>query len=477
MRAALLALCLLACSSASGQVVELTGGDSTLYSAAGAGATFYLPNSTTTFGAGFASGKFVMGASYLFEARGNRITLGDSADSFSAGAFGVSIPVRGVTIVRNRPRYSLTFFAGATGDSFSAPFFSAATARHLGSGVLFARELPRGLKFSSLDTIEGNKRTAVAALDYKGWGGKLTAGASGGLLESAAVWNASASVAPDKHFSFSASRSAYLYAGLRSTVDSAGASASVGPLQVHASAFAGQSGAIATSGQTAGAAARFGPVDVRADYFLSRFGNSLAASVGEQITRRFSVREFLNESAGRYSANFGGTFTSNVASVDVGYNSYFFPGIGNRSPFQSALSVTVSVQLPHSSRATLQTYVAPGGATRWGVYGGSFVQGPYAGGSGAPTRATRGKPGRYAIAGRCVDSSGSPVEGCAVQIGRELAYSGPDGSFSLSERKAGPQPVAVSLADFTAPGNWCVVSAPAGARPGDAIEIEVSRAK
>jgi hypothetical protein len=81
-----------------------------------------------------------------------------------------------------------------------------------------------------------------------------------------------------------------------------------------------------------------------------------------------------------------------------------------------------------------------------------------------------GNSGREEYSGFCTTDEGQPLEGCALMIGKEEVFSGPDGAFTLRSKKGGRRPLEVLIADFvTASLSWEVVSAPAVIEPRNEI--------
>src|ERR1700722_11162630 len=105
------------------QVVEVKGGDSTMFDAAGGNVILHFPNSTETFGAGIADGRLHLGISSSFDSRQWSFTAGDAYLGFAVGT-GLAVPVRGLTAVRKWKKQKLTVFTGAVGQFYSFPYFS-----------------------------------------------------------------------------------------------------------------------------------------------------------------------------------------------------------------------------------------------------------------------------------------------------------------------------------------------------------------
>jgi hypothetical protein len=490
----LLLLLLLALPGAShAQVVELKGGDSTMFDAGGGSVVLHFPNSTETLGAGIAGGQFHFGVSSSFDWHQWHLTAGDDYLGLTVGT-GLAIPLRGLTAERKWKTQTLTFFSGAAGQFYSFPYFSATSVNHFGTGTLYQRKLPRGLDFSTMGVVVGSQYTAIGTLHYL-WKG-LDASGAAGLLQSQPFENGSIFYRPIKSLSFFATRQDYFFdvqqtptAGTgsslvqeESTISSVGASANLRGVSLNASALTGTSGTNQVSGQTFGGAVHPGPVAVTASYYRSAHGGSVTSSFTEKLTRRWSVSEFLTYSQGQWSVNYGGSFTSNRLTASVGYVTNFVPYSSGGSPFQQTISVSVSCQLPHSTTVTLATNTLPNGAVRWSTYGNSYAQGPLQASNVAGQAHTTQTmlTAKFIVRGVVKDSSGISVAGAAVLVGQEIAFTDSDGTFFVRFRKANAVAIKVVPGDFRAPGNWHVISAPDSATPepedrATVVNIEVSQ--
>jgi hypothetical protein len=451
-RAALTAALFLAAGPARAQVIELHGGDSSIFSAAGGGATLYFPNSTADISLGVAAGHLVAGFSDQREWRGWHITIGDHPFGFPIGTTGLGITTRGLTFERRGDRQTLSVFVGTSAWGYYTPFFSSAESKNFGVGLFYRRDLAKGWDFSSLDVIDGKKGTALQEFGYHGnW---LRVTGVGGLREGSRFWGAQVDLQRLRFASVSAAHQTYFLNGRGITVDDAGAALLAGPIDFHAAIFASNH----VTGESAGAGARAGPFDFRADYFQSRFGHNFTGQVTERIGQRFRLAQYVSNSAGHWGVNYAGGWTRNLISVDVGYQTFFVPLSIGHTPFQQALTVQVSLQLPSGVSIHGETSLTPDGRMRFSTYGSAFVQGPLAG-SEQQQRQSLG--GKYMIRGIVTDGkSGMPVEGAAIRIGGEIVYTDSSGSFFLRQRRAKTFPVAVSLNDFVTPRAWRVVVAP-----------------
>ncbi len=475
------------------QVVEVKGGDSSMFDAGGGSVVLHFPNSTETFGAGIADGQLHYGASSSFDWHQWKMTAGDDYLGLTVGT-GLAVSLRGLTAERQWKKQKLTVFAGATGQFYSFPYFSATSVNHSGTGILYQRTLPRGLDFSTMGVIVGSQYTALGALHYH-WKGLEASGAAG-LLQSQPFGNGNICYKPIRPLSFYAARQNYFFdvqqtlpSGTGSslvqeatTISSIGGAASLRGLSLNASALTGTAGTNQVSGQTFGGSVHPGFLTVTTSYNRSRHIGSVTSSFTERLNRRWSVSEFLTYSQGQWSANYGGSFTSNGLTASVGYITNFDPYTAGGSPFQQTISVSVSLQLPHSTSVTFATNTLPNGAVRWSTYGNSFVQGPLQSGNfpGQSNSSQTKLIAKFIVRGIVKDPSGTPVAGAAVLVGKEIAFTDSDGTFFVRLRKKNLVTIKVVPGDFRAPGNWQVISAPDSATPepkdgAAVVNIEVSQ--
>lgn len=457
----ILGVLLLAAGAARGQVIQVTGGASTLFDAEGAGATLMLPGNTSQAGVGLQAGRFVYGASDSFNWRGNDFTLGDSQLNFSTGEVGLTTALRGVEISRK----NFAAFIGAAGQTYSVPYFSTTNAKHFGAGFLYKRALPHGLDFTGTAAITGAVRTALEGVHFKWRDWQLSENA--GLLNSRPYLDLRGA-RRFRHYDFSAAHQNFIFVNKSTTVNSEQVSAMYGPIILHASAF--QSGQ--TKGETYGGAAHFWAMQVQANEYVSALGKTSSLVLTENFTRHFSVSQYLTRSQGKDSVNFGGAYTGNRFTASVGYQTYFVPSPG-RAPFQQAISVQVSFGI-RGAAINAATQMTPDGKVRWSAYGSRYLQA--AGLDGLAVQGTgRDAGGRYEISGSVVDSAGQPVEGCAVILAKQTVYSNAAGQFTARFPKATAVPVRVDLDDSTMPGTWALVSASESAVPGQPMKIVVRR--
>jgi hypothetical protein len=150
---------------------------------------------------------------------------------------------------------------------------------------------------------------------------------------------------------------------------------------------------------------------------------------------------------------------------------YFVPG-GN-APLQRSITVTLHVITPlKSSSVNLASGVDPSGKIRYGVDGRMFL----GSGLGGPGRTvTYQNNGKFRIEDTVVDQNGQPVSGAAIRLGKDLVFTDTSGQLFLRVKRDKAVSLAVVPGEFTVPGRWVTVTAPAEARPGQVILIIVRR--
>jgi hypothetical protein len=219
-------------------------------------------------------------------------------------------------------------------------------------------------------------------------------------------------------------------------------------------------------------------VSVTSNFYQSRpsqgsTSNTFTTLVREQLTQKLAVTQNFIRSNGQNTVAFGGEYVANRFNVSVGYQTVYVP-FNPINPFQQALNFNAKVNLPHNLQLTAGSFVDPQGKVRYTVGIGTYLY-RLAGmvGPGATPQTFRFP--KYVVEGIVVDGSDQPLEGAAIKIDGKEGYSDGDGRFMIRLDKPGPFPVTVVLDEFTAPGMWEVVEAPASA--GGQSESDVTPIK
>lgn len=461
-------LLVLLAAPVSAQVLVFNGGDSTQLGAAGGQLQAYFLNHTITLSGGVLNGHVIYGASEQTMWRKYTLTFGDNPFGVSLPGAGVYTSVRGVSISRDFRNDKIMAFAGSTGDFFSPGFLTSITPKHLGAGVYWRHQFPAGSLYT-LAVDNGAEHTLLEGGAYQ-WRRVLALEGSGGLFESKPFLDGQITVNPTHWSGFTVAHENYFGDG-RITVNSLGASVSRWIFSGHTTYFRSNT----VTGLGYGVGAHLGAVQVEADRYTSKFGATTGVSALEHLTPRLYVNEFVSETNGHWSSSFGGGFLSNHFTVDVSQTTLFMPLYVGRSPFQQTLSVNLSLPLPRGTRFHLGTTVDPTGKLRFTTDGTAYANGPFAFGSTPDHTTASHTAGKYVITGRVVDTQGQPVDGAALQIGKETVYTDDTGSFFLRVRHQRTYTLAVLLDQFIAPGNWRVTTAPPTVEPGEPALVTLTR--
>ena len=452
---------------ASAQVLQLSGGRSTLLGGTGGEITAFFPESTLSASAGFANGHFVFGASDTFKLHGLEITAGDRDFGYSFDGAGLGVSTRGLFVQRNTRHTSFAVFLGSTGIGYATPFMVTAKAQHIGAGFFLQRHFDNGLLLSSLAVIDGGKHTAIQGLSYRSH--SLHLAGSAGLLQNQKYFTGEADYQPLRSLSFSATHNDFFLTD-HLTANSVSAFAALGRITVQASLLDGQYRLLKTTGASAGASLRIGSITVRSNFYESNHRILLVHVVQEHF-RRWAVSGIVNQLQGQTSYAFGGGYHGNKISVSLDHSVLFFPVSGKG--FQQTTTVQVSLRI-HDTALNFQTNIDPMMHVQYTTYASSYVQGPLAG--AAMNSYSHRAGGKFVIGGSVVDEHGEPVEGAAIQLqGGAVVYSDSQGKFFARVKHDKPAALVVLVQEFAAPGRWVVTSCPANAAPGVDVLIRLRR--
>jgi hypothetical protein len=452
---------------ASAQVLQLSGGSSTLLGGTGGEITAFFPESTLSASAGFANGHFVFGASDTFKFHGLDVTAGDRNFGYSFDGAGLGVSTRGLFVQRNTRNTSFAVFVGSTGIGYATPFMVAAKAQHIGAGFFLQHHFDNGLLLSSLAVIDGGKRTAVEGLSYRSH--SLHLAGSGGLLQNQKYFSGEADYQPLRSLSFSATHNDYFLAE-HLTTNSLSGFAALGHITLQASVLDGQYRLLKTTGASAGASLRVGSITVRSNFYESNH-RILLVHMAQEHFHRWTLSGIVNQLQGQTSYAFGGGYQGNKISASIDHSVLFFPISGKG--FQQTTTVQVSLRI-HDTALNFQTNVDPMMRVQYTTYASSYVQGPLSG--AAMNSHSHSTGGKFVIAGAVVDEHGQPVEGVAIQLqGGAVVYSDSQGRFFARVKHDKPVGLVVLLQEFAAPGRWAVTSCPVEAAPGTEVLIKVRR--
>lgn len=518
---ALILLNLLLAAGAHAQVFRVQGGESTLLNAEGGSLEFKAPDYDGSVGLGFYNGRPQFGAETRYKFHGYTLMGGDETipftlptDIFDASHY---FSVRGVGATRNFENSRFYAFAGTTSTWLGTGFFNAASSDRPAGLFFYERKLNSRLIIFSREIVS-NTQTALQGVEWKPrkW---LKTALTGGTGSNQRYF-ASSVDAETQRLAFKAS---YILTGdrfQRVTVISP-FSAEVnkgnvqvlykpnnfvsittghenilepmtvgGPMQqatvnqlstdVHIDRFYFGSGLFSstaagrrTGGENLYLGRRFGQrIDVNVNYFESKpqaqgttpaeKTSVLSGTLRENFSSRFSLLQLVSRTAGQTTFSFGGDFTSNRFQVRADYQNVYLPFRPDR-PFEQALALNVMVRVKGPLQVMAVSNVAPDGHLRYS-FGASTYLYRLRGMAGSALPQDSFSIAKYVIQGVVKDEQGNPVEGAALHIGRNIAYTDSSGHFQARVSKHGPYALSVAPDEFLTNVIYEVVTAPAQVR-------------
>ena len=186
-------------------------------------------------------------------------------------------------------------------------------------------------------------------------------------------------------------------------------------------------------------------------------GNIYLTTVQENFMPRFGISEYVTHYDRSTTFNVGGHYDTDRFSVSLGWAEQFLP-FDTSAPFQKALTLSVSVRLPHGTSIQGQTLTDSQGHAKFTALGTNDLYGPRSTAGGAQQYPP--SFGQWLIQGRVVDPTGAPVAGAALRIGKEMVFTDGLGEFMMRMKKQATYDVQMEPDSFTAPGRWRCVSGP-----------------
>ncbi len=508
--AAILAAALGASGPAAAQtVVEVSGGGSSLHGGYGATANFWRNGMDGWLGLGYLDGLRV--GAFLRTAVGkDTVRLGNDAlvmrfptDLFSSS---YNLLVQGVSVGGGTADRSYLAFAGASSSSLSAPSFQA-TRIEKPMGALFLQRrvaptvrLTGNLLLAQRQTImpgiqwQATPDLTTALVAGTGAGSFYAAGAAtlrrGPLgVQAMYAWNPdrfrradvpgptqteaereNVSVTYDvgSGFQVGAARQHFLQDSsdaappVRATGNSAFASGRINEVRVTGGVYDSRSQGISNLSSYF-AVGRQVTNWLDAELFLLQSRpSSLPATTTPimnlrwRVSPRVRLMQQLSVHEGRPTILFGANLITALGEFGADYQIVHQP-FQPFKPFRSTLNLTARLQLGRYS-TNLGTSVRPDGSVDYSASGGTFL---YMGAFGGVQPQQVGQSlGRYIIRGVVRDETGQPVEGAAVGLNGEMAFTNSRGEFFVRARRPQRYALSVPLAEFLLPGRWAVVKAP-----------------
>jgi hypothetical protein len=509
------------------QVLQATGGTSTLFNASGGSLEIRGPHFTNRIDLGYVGG-FREGFSLARPFERGILDLGDQTipfrlptDIFDQSHYFLG---RGASFSRGNDDHKLFLFAGSTTQGFFAPFLNVAAIDTPTASLFYQTAVSPTLKFYSQNAFSG-RQTSIQSLEWSAHkdiqlavaggignnepygafsfshiGNRLRADASYAfvgnefrrmLAETPQVSepdreNLRVEFRPVPNLHLVASRNNYAAVapsgGMeRAAVNGFGAWGGLRGLQIYGSMYQSTTSfGRSTASMLGGRKDITSRLGVGFDYLASSFQNqtktqSFVGTLREVISPRLSLMQLITHSSGQTSVSYGGTLLSNWVSLSAEYETLYFPFAPPGQPqFRQVLALGLHFQFPHGVQLNFGTVASPTGQTRYSAYGTTFAYRSLRGLSGGTSASTAIFVN--IVGGRVEDASGEPIAGAAIRIGRDLVFSDSRGLFFIRVKSPGDLPFVVALEEFTAPGAYAVVSAPTtvcAAREDTAPEYKV----
>lgn len=516
--------------NALGQTFELQGGTSSQISATGASIGVTGPNYQGSVGIGDIQGHLRLGAyGQTWITKNVALAAGDDTtsmtlptDIFTGGQY-ILTRGAGVLLGREQSRNKLYLFGGTTALGYGAGFFQAAEADTEIGLLYFDHQFSQKLHFFSR-TAFSTKQTSISGLEWKpskattaafatgvGSGQPYFASSVSGMwpkLELKAAYsdsgeqfrrlalttpavseidgaNAAITYRPWSFIALTTSHNRYVtYDFDHGTSSTAVTDQGTANFSAARFGFGGSVYETSVLGQSARAYSFFASRPVqqwlsatvtafRSDRWGGGTDSMFIVNVREKVHPRVSLSQFVTRADGSTNVTFGGELYTNPLRLSLDYQNIYVPFNLNQ-PFQQALSLNATAHVFGGTELTLGTFVDPFGKLRYTISISRYLYhnaGPKPG-----ELASQWSMGKYLVRGRVVDDKGNPVSGAAVSIGGRFALTDVNGRFFIRFDKQKPEPVRVLPDEFTAPGFWKVLSAPATITPlpeGQGTEIEI----
>jgi hypothetical protein len=528
--AAILAAALGASGSAVAQtVVEVQGGGSSLVGGYGATANFWRNGTDGWVGLGYLDGLRV--GAFLRTAVGkDTVRLGNDAlllrfptDLFSTG---YNLLVQGVSVGGGTSDRSYLAFAGASSSSLSAPSFQATRIDKPLGALFLQRRISPTVRLTG-NFLVARRQTVMPGVQWQptpdlttalvagtGAGSFYAAGAAtyhrgplgvqamyafnpdrfrradvpGPTQTEAERENVSVTYDVGSAFQVGVARQHFLQdsadgtAPVRATGNSAFASGRVRDVRVTGGLYDSRSQGISNlSTYFAVGRELSGWLDAELFLLQSRpssrpWTTTPIVNLRWRVSPRVRLMQQLSVHDGRPTILFGANLITALGEFGADYQIVHQP-FQPFKPFRSTLNLTARLQLGRYS-TNLGTSVRPDGSVDYSASGSTFL---YMGAFGGVQPQQLGQSlGRYIVRGVVRDEAGAPVEGAAVELSGEMAFTNSRGEFFVRVRRPQRYALTVPLDEFLLPGHWEVVTAPSeaiaeGEDRARAVEITLRR--
>lgn len=505
-------LALFSAPFASAQVFKVQAGTSTMLNADGGSVDFLAPNYQGSFGLGYFQDHFGVGGTLRSKYHGYTLVAGDDSVPFNlpTDLFDSShyFMARGIGISRTTDNGNFYAMVGSTSLGFGTGFFQIAQSESRVGVFFMERALKHRLRLFSRN-IAASQMTSLQGLNWqpKKW---LDASVTGGIGSNQPY----AATAIEVHTATFAVKASYVDAGsefrritvttplssevnrenlevayqpfhgltisaghhnllepLTPTAPLSAASVNEAVSVFHVKRFTFGAGFFnseylgrMTNGTNFFAGRPIGShLELTGNYFQSRpqagsLSKVLSGTVREIISQRFSLLQVVSRSNGQSMVSYGGEFVANRFKVNADYQNVYLPFRPDR-PFEQALALNASVRVVGPLQLLGGTNVAPDGSLRY-TFGASTFLYRERGLSLRQRDAASYSFPKFVVEGVVRDSNGSPLEGVAIHIGNEVAFTDDTGHFQVRFRRHNPVPLQVAVDEFLIPGNFEIVHAP-----------------
>jgi hypothetical protein len=209
-------------------------------------------------------------------------------------------------------------------------------------------------------------------------------------------------------------------------------------------------------------------LDINANYFSSKPQSQgttpaektavFSGTVRENFSSRFSLLQLVARTAGQTTFAFGGDFTSNRFQVRADYQNVYLPFRPDR-PFEQALALNLMIRVKGPLQLMAASNVAPDGHLRYSFGASTYLYRLRGMAVNALPQETFSM-GKYVIQGVVKDEQGNAIEGAALHVGKEVAFSDSSGHFQVRMSKHGPYVLSVVPDEFLTNVPYEVVAAP-----------------
>jgi hypothetical protein len=498
------------------QVFRVQGGESTLLDAQGGSVEFKAPNYDGTVGLGFYNGRFEFGAETRYLFHKYTVLAGDESVPFTlpTDVFDAShyFSARGAGATRKYADQNFYAFAGTTSTWLGTGFFNAATSDSPVGLFFYERELSPELKFFSRN-IASNRQTSLQGVEWQPqkW---MKAAVTGGIGSNQKYFatsldteteklafkssyvitgdmfrritvmspmssepnkeNVQMLYRPDKHISITTGHQNILEPlmadGLmqQASVNQFSTDLRVERFYFGTGIFSSTAEGRRSQGTNFYLGRRFGQrLEANTNYFVSQpqggeKSTILSGTVRENLSARVSFLQLISRTAGQTTVSFGGDFTSNRLLLRADYQNVYLPFRPDH-PFEQALALNVAYRVTGPLQITAASNVDPQGRLRY-TFGASTYLYRWSGMTLNANSPDSFSIAKYVIEGMVKDDQNAPVEGAALHIANQVAYTDSTGHFMVRFSKHGPFSLSLAPEEFITTGLYAVVSAPSQVR-------------